>query len=64
MCLKEMLDELIRRKVAATESQVRWAIKTGKVQRPRVDGSMRFDFSQDNVEEIAGHFGGWEVTHA
>lgn len=57
MCLKELLEELARQNVFASESQIRWAIKTGKVTRPRLDGSHRFDFSADNACELALHFG-------
>ncbi len=56
MCLKELLDELKRRGVQATESQIRWAIRTGKVTRPRVDGSFRFDFTEANLADLAEHF--------
>ena len=62
MCLSELLSELTRQGVTATESQIRWAIKTRKVTRPRVDGSHRFDFSQENVCELALHFGKREVA--
>ena len=57
MCFRELMNELGRRQIAATESQIRWAIKSGKIQRPRVDGSLRFDFSHANVREIVAHFG-------
>lgn len=56
MCFRELLNELKRSRVSATESQIRWAIKTGKVSRPRVDGSFRFDFSEENVAEIVTRF--------
>lgn len=56
MCLREFLDELRRAGTTVSETQIRWAIKTGKVARPRVDGSMRFDFSFENIAEIAAHF--------
>lgn len=56
MCLSELLAELNRCGRVATESQIRWAIKTGKVTRPRVDASHRFDFSQANAAELATHF--------
>ncbi len=56
MCLKELMDELRRAEADVSESQIRWAIKTGKVSRPRVDGSFRFDFSEENVAEIVAHF--------
>lgn len=64
MCLSELLDELRRSGVGATESQIRWAIKTGRVTRPRVDKSLRFDFTLENVAELATHFRTRrEVTH-
>lgn len=62
MCLRELMDELRRAGVTISETQIRWAIKTGKVSRPRVDGSHRFDFSDENVAELAAHFA--EVSRA
>lgn len=63
MCLSELLDEMRRLGVAVTESQIRWAIKSGKVTRPRVDGSFRFDFRTENVAELAEHFSSREAAH-
>ncbi len=62
MCFRDLLDELRRSGVAVTESRIRWAIKTGQVTRPRVDGSLRFDFRNENVAELVAHFGRREVT--
>lgn len=56
MCLRELMDELRRAGITVSETQIRWAIKTGKVSRPRVDGSLRFDFRAEHVAEIAAHF--------
>jgi len=56
MCLKELMDELRRTGTEVSETQIRWAIKTGKLSRPRIDGSHRFDFSSENVAEIVAHF--------
>lgn len=56
MCFRELLQELRRNGVAATESQIRWAIKTEKVSRPRIDGSLRFDFSDQKLDERIRHF--------
>ena len=53
MCFSELLRELQRHGIEVSESQIRWAIKSGKVSRPRLDGSLRFDFRDDNVAEIA-----------
>ena len=56
MCLKELIDELRQSGIKASETQIRWAIKTGKVSRPRVDGSLRFDFRDENVAELSAYF--------
>ena len=56
MCLMELMDEVRRARVEVSEPKNRWAIKTGKIARPRVDGSLRFDFTAENVAEIAAHF--------
>ncbi len=56
MCLKELMDELRLFGITPSDPQIRWAIKTGKIARPRVDGSFRFDFSSENVAEIAAYF--------
>lgn len=63
MCLSELLKELRRQGVETTEARIRWAIKTGKVSRPRVDGSFRFDFSSTNIAELAAHFAAQETQH-
>jgi hypothetical protein len=41
-----------------TETRIRWAIKSGKVSRPPLDGSLRFDFSDTHLQEIAVYFAG------
>jgi len=64
MCFRDLLDELQRRDVRLTESQIRWAIRTGKVARPLVDGSLRFKFSDSNVDELADYFRGRDLTTA
>lgn len=56
MCLSELLRELRRQGIEATEAQIRGAIKTGKVSRPRIDGSLRFDFCDNNVAELVAYF--------
>lgn len=56
MCLAELIAELRRAGVTASESQIRWAIKTGKVSRPPLDASHRFVFEEEHVAEIATQF--------
>lgn len=56
MCLKELMDELRRAGVEVSESQIRWALRTGRVSRPRVDGSLRFDFTAENIADLVSYF--------
>ena len=57
MCFAELVDELRRLGVSVTEPQIRWAIKTGKVSKPTLDGSHRFKFTNKIVAELAAQFG-------
>jgi hypothetical protein len=50
------MDRLRLRLPAVTASQVRWALSSGKVSRPRLDGSLRFDFAEQNVRELLAYF--------
>lgn len=56
VCFSELLRDLRQHGIDVSEARIRFAIKTGKVSRPRVDGSLRFVFSDENVAEIATHF--------
>lgn len=56
MCFAELIAELRRAGVTPSESQIRWAIKTGKVSRPLLDASHRFVFEEEHVAEIAAQF--------
>jgi len=56
MCFGDLVIELRRNGITATEQQIRWAIRTGKVDRPAYDASLRFKFSKKNVSEIADYF--------
>lgn len=56
MCFRELLDSLAAKGLKVTPAQVRWALMTGKVSRPRLDASLRFDFSPDHVTEFLNHF--------
>jgi hypothetical protein len=52
MCFSDLMSELERRGVEATESQVRWAIRAGKVSKPTINGSLRYEFDDGNVAEL------------
>ena len=52
MCLKDALAALRRGGLSISESQIRWAIVSGKVTRPPLDGSLRFVFGELQLEEL------------
>jgi hypothetical protein len=56
MCLTDLMSLLRERGIAATECQIRWAMKAGKVSRPPLDGSLRFNFGPQQVREILALF--------
>jgi len=56
MCWRDVVTALRQLGIDATESQIRWAIKTEKVSRPPLDGSLRFAFSEQHVAEIRTYF--------
>jgi len=56
MCLRDLLNLLREQGLEATEPKLRWAIKTGKVSRPRLDGSLRFDFGEQQLREALAYF--------
>jgi hypothetical protein len=64
MCFADVLARLREAGISATESQVRWAIRGHHVQRPQLDGSLRFKFSEGNVAELIEHFRSRELTVA
>ena len=58
MCSKDMMDALRAQGLNVTVPQVRWAIVSGKVSRPPLDGSLSFDFGPEQIEELVTHFRG------
>lgn len=52
MCLKDLLRKLRADGLVVREPQVRWAITSGKISRPPLDGSLRFDFTQEHIEQL------------
>jgi hypothetical protein len=56
MCLKDLMAALRERGHKVTEAQIRWAIKSGKVSRPPLDGSLRFDFEGEHLHECCAYF--------
>lgn len=56
MVLSDLLRYLAREGLKVTESQIRWAIRQGRVSRPPMDGSLRFQFREENIAEIVAYF--------
>jgi hypothetical protein len=56
MVFCEVIQALEDKELDVKPTQLRWVINTQKVDRPRMDGSLRFDFSEENVAEIVAYF--------
>jgi hypothetical protein len=56
MCYGDVLRALQEDGLSVTTTQVRWAITSGKVSRPPLDGSLRFDFSEQNLADLKNYF--------
>jgi len=56
MCYGDVLRALRENGFAVTTTQVRWAITSGKVSRPPLDGSLRFDFGEQHLGELRDYF--------
>ncbi len=62
MCFGDMLRALRDSGLNLTSTQVRWAITSGKVSRPSLDGSLRFDFGERHLTELREHFASVAVS--
>ena len=58
MCFRELLDRVRQHRPGITPAQIRWAITSGKVSRPPLDGSLRFVFGETHLQEMVACFGG------
>lgn len=56
MCMKDLIAALHADGVQVSETQVRWAITSGKIQRPPLDGSLRFVFGPEHLNELRSYF--------
>jgi hypothetical protein len=56
MCFGAVRQALLNEGVRATDTQIRWAINTGKIERPVLDRSLRFDFRPQHVAALLRYF--------
>jgi hypothetical protein len=56
MCLTDLMKLLREKCPGVTVAQVRWAIGSGRVTRPPLDGSLRFDFGEQHLQELIRYF--------
>jgi len=52
MVWSEILDALRAAGCDVSQSQVRWAITSGKIPRPPLDASLRFVFDEDHLNAL------------
>ena len=57
MVLSEFLAMVRERGANITEAQFRFAIKTSRIPRPRLDAAHRYDFTPSDVENAVRFFG-------
>jgi hypothetical protein len=56
MCFGDLRKALLQQGLRVSDMQIRWAMSSGKVQRPPLDGSLRFDFSPEHVVALRDYF--------
>ena len=54
----DVLERLRNEGVDINRSQLRWAINSGKIEKPPMDGSLSFVFGQQDVERQLAYFHG------
>jgi len=52
MCMRDLLVALRQEGLAVTETKIRWAITSEKITRPSLDGSLRFVFGEQHLEQL------------
>ena len=50
MCFRDFIRSLAGEGIRVSDTQVRWAIATGKLPRPPLDGSLRYVFGDAHLE--------------
>ena len=56
MCISDVVGELLRRGIDANIWQIRRAVDTCKVPRPKKDGSKRFKFEEEHIACLEKYF--------
>lgn len=57
MCYRDFIRTLADQGIRVSDAQIRWAITSGKLPRPPMDGSLRYIFSEEHVEKAKQIFG-------
>ena len=52
MCFSDLMTHLRQEGIDLTDQQVRWAVRTGAISRPQQDGSYRFVYTDQHVQEL------------
>jgi len=50
MCFRDFIRRLADEGIRVSDTQVRWAIATGKLPRPPLDGSLRYVFADEHLK--------------
>ena len=52
MCFTDLMNALHREGINLSTQQVRWALRSNAISRPRQDGGLRFVFNEQHVDEL------------
>ena len=55
MCFSDLLEKLRAEGLVVTESQIRFAVRSGRITRPSRDGGGRFIWTEAIVAELVTH---------
>ena len=64
MCFSDFVRKLQDLGVKASASQVRWAINSGKISRPPLNGSLSFEFGPEQVEDYRHYYNEMQLRQA
>jgi hypothetical protein len=64
MCFSELVRALQGIGINATASQLRWALASGKVAKPSLDGSLNYHYTNEHLKEFRQYFDEMKVRQS
>ena len=64
MIISELIQAVRSRGIAINETRIRFALREGRLQKPKMDASHRYVFTDSDVEAAADYFQSKMKNHA